>query len=85
MLTRSKTQPTIKKLLPGETLRPEPRSDDESDSDADERGNLRDFVVYEKSSEKPVDHEKIDREFNAWTPRTKGQQRLKNVIQKYSK
>lgn len=49
MLTRSKSIPIpIKKLLPGITLRAEPRSDDESDSDGDERGNLKDFVEYKK-------------------------------------
>jgi len=39
MMTRSKSI-----LLPGVTLRAEPRSDDESGSDGDERGNLKNFV-----------------------------------------
>ena len=41
---------TRSKLLPGETLRAEPRSDDEGDSDDDGHGNLKGFVVYENST-----------------------------------
>ena len=84
MLTRSKI-PSVKKLLPGETLRPEPRSDDEGDSDDDGHGNLKGFVVYEKSTEKPHDHAQVDKMWSACKPRTRGQAKLNKVIEKYSK
>lgn len=72
MLTRSKTM-SIKKLLPGETLRPEPRSDDDGHG------------VYEKSSEKPHDHAQVDKMWSTCKPRTRGQAKLNKVIEKYSK
>lgn len=76
----------LKRVLPGETLRPEPRSDDESDSDADEHGNLRDFVVYDKIvSTKPPGHDSIDKAWSAWKPKTKGSLRFKKMVDKYSK
>jgi hypothetical protein len=61
MMTRSKSIP-----IPGVTLRPEPRSDDDSDSD----GDLKDFVEYTKSIGKPPDHVAIDKAWNAWKPGT---------------
>ena len=86
MLTRSKSIPIpIKKLLPGVTLRAEPRSDDESDSDGDERGNLKDFVEYKKSTDKPHDHIAIDKKWNEWQPTTKGGKRYKRIVEKFSK
>ena len=81
MLTRSK----VIKLLPGETLRPEPRSDDDSDSDGDERGNLKDFVEYTKSIGKPHDHVAIDKAWKAWQPNTKGGKRYKRIVEKFTK
>ena len=86
MLTRSKSIPIpIKNLLPGETLRAEPRSDDDSDSDADERGNLVGFVEYTKSTGKPHDHLAIDKAWKTWMPNTKGGRRYKKIVSKYSK
>ena len=85
-MTTVPKRPVIKKLIPGETLRAEPRSDDEGDdSDADSHGNLRDFVVYDKITSKPVDHKVIDQAWSTWTPKTKGSMRYKNVVNKYSR
>jgi len=79
MMTRSKSIP-----IPGITLRPEPRSDDDSDSDVDERGNLKGFVEYTKSIGKPPDHVAIDKAWNAWKPGTKGGNRYKRVVEKFA-
>lgn len=76
-----------KQVIPGDWIRAEARSEDGSDSDADENGNLKGFVVPDQSvvDNKPADHEAVDRAFNASKPRTKGAARLHSAIKKHSK
>lgn len=83
--TRSMSAP--KKVVEDsdEILTDEPRSDDEDDSDADEHGNLRDFVVYDEILDKPADHKALDQAWSTWTPATKGSLRYKKVVEKFSK
>jgi hypothetical protein len=73
---------TRSKLLPGETLRAEPRSDDEGDSDDDGHGNLKGLWFMKIL---PHDHAKIDKSWNEYKPKTRGQAKLKKVIDKYSR
>ena len=96
MLTRSKTtrrpappavrKPVVKRLIPGETLRAEPRSEDEYTSDADSEGNLADFVVRDGPVEggRYVD-KAVDEAWKNWTPRTKSEARFKNIVDRRSK
>jgi hypothetical protein len=78
---------TLKKVIPGDWIRDEPRSEDGSDSDADEDGNLKGFVVPDHSvvDNKPADHAIVDKIWSASKPRTRGSARLHSVIKKHSK
>ena len=60
MLTRAKT--VIRTRIPGDLIMREARSDSESDSEEDERGNLKGLVEYVRIPiQKPVDHKSIDK------------------------
>jgi hypothetical protein len=94
MLTRSKSGATrpvsaIKKtvtrrVIPGETLRDEPRSEDEYTSDADSEGNLADFVVRDEPVGRYVD-KAVDEAWKNWKPTRNSEARFKRVIDKHSK
>jgi hypothetical protein len=102
MLTRSKSgvtrpaaaRPTdrtmvkkpIRRVIPGETLRAEPRSDDEYTSDADSEGNLADFVVRDDAVQggRYVD-KAVDEAWKNWKPTRNSEARFKKVVDRHSK
>ena len=76
----------VRKIIPGDVIKVEPRSDDDSDSEKDEHGNLKGFVEYDgtkSSGEKPADHKLVDQLWNSWTPTTPGGKRYKKILNKY--
>ena len=94
MQTRSAARPKTarsllpvrpRKIIPGDVIKAEPRSDDDSDSEKDEHGNLKGFVEYDGGSpgEKPTDHKLVDQLWNSWTPTTPGGKRYKKILNKY--
>ena len=64
----------------------EPLSEDGTDSEeeADEEGNLRDFVVPDEVAVLPFDHTQIDSAWNQMKPNSIGLCRLHEVILKYT-
>jgi hypothetical protein len=99
MLTRSKSRATaarptarpiikkpVRRVIPGETLRAEPRSDDEYTSDADSEGNLADFVVRDDPVQggRFVD-KAVDEAWKNWKPLTRSEARFKRVVERHSK
>ena len=85
---RPKTaRPVVRRLIPGDVIKAEPRSDDDSDSERekDEHGNLKGFVEYDKTlpHEKPADHKFVDQMWNSWNPTTPGGRRYKKILNKY--
>jgi hypothetical protein len=72
-------------------LKDEPRSEDGSDSEADEDGNLRGFVVPDNLIEDGDDEggfglsdRRLEEDWRNWKPSTKAEKRFKNVIDKYT-
>jgi len=79
---------TVKKparrVIPGETLRAEPRSEDEYTSDADSDGNLADFVVPDEPNVKYVD-KSVDEAWKNWKPTRNASLRYRKVVEKHAK
>ena len=98
MLTRSKSRPAaarptarpiikkpVRRVIPGETLRAEPRSDDEYTSDADSEGNLADFVVRDEPTVGRLVDKSVDEAWKNWKPTRNSEARFKRVVDRHSK